>query len=177
MKYLIFYLLSFFIIVDQASGEFLNTTDHRCLQDSIISSYNNLERGKVYIYLVPETYKITVTDISCVIGYKFLDMVDQLPNRFVIGIMSKDFKQAHIIQWDLNKNIFITLDVSGVDITGPYNGIFTIYPEPLKRIKDIFINNKFPQKEQISIEYRKIFKQNYINASYVDLWKIALGKQ
>jgi hypothetical protein len=112
--------------------------------------YKDTKKGEVIFHTPMSDYKPTVTDLACVVGVEFINRVDNVPNKAVIGIVSKDYRYFYAIQWNLDDNYFLIIESSfpgaiTMNHDTEWLGTFTKYPYPLMRLKEIITKKPLPE--------------------------------
>lgn len=121
--------------------------------------------GEVVAYVVPNSYQITVTNVACLLGIEFLKRVNQVPNKLVVGIVKEDFSSGYLVQWNLEDDYFLLIEST------EGKGVFTKYPGPLDRIKEIMTDQPFPKPSELPATVQKRFQRNYTTVNLESLLK------
>ena len=154
---LILWLLSPYIATGQENN--------KCYDSSWeVSVYSHKTRGEVVLYLVPIGYKITPTNLACISVLEVIKRRKNMPNKLTVGLISKDYTEAFLIKWDLKNNRFILIETH---TTTKYSteGKFVVYPNPLKRLKEVLLVKRFPTPDQLPAHLRKKFKTNILTST------------
>jgi len=130
---------------------------------------------QVVIYKTPNNYSITATNASCVSVKEFLSSTNNLPQKMIVGLISEDGRNAFLTKWSVKENYLMLIEVSIPPNEYIGEGSFTMYPDPLKRIKDIMLAKKLPTSESLPLHLRNKFKTNYIETSVFQLKAILNG--
>jgi hypothetical protein len=129
------------------------------------SEYTHPKRGDVSLYLVPDNYDISPTNLACVTIVSLLERRSNVPNKMITGLITEDFKKAFIVKWSIKQNTLVLLEIDIPDLFDSWEGKFTIYPEPLKRLKELMIVRRFPTPKQLPPHLRNKFKTNFMVSS------------
>lgn len=121
------------------------------------SSFEN-DRGLNIIYSI-EPDQINTNMLACIVGSEFLAAASNFPERMLVGLVSKDLETFTMIQIDILKDRFTLVSIEN-EI-----GSFITYPQPLQRIKEIFIQKKFPTQKELGPVLRRKFSANTVIAS------------
>ena len=130
-----------------------------------ISKYSHATRGDVVLYKVPSAYTISPTNLSCITILEVLDRRVNMPDKLTVGLVSEDYREAFLIKWDLNNSRLILIEAHIPASANVTNGKFTIYPDPLKRIRELLLVKQFPVVDDLPPHLRIEFKTNYVNIS------------
>ena len=87
-----------------------------------------------------------------------------MPDRMLVGLAREDGRQAFFARWAIRGSFTL------VEVTIPENeytglGLFTVYPQPLSRIKEIITTKRFPTQEELPVHLRHKFKINNVSTS------------
>lgn len=129
----------------------------------------------VVIYKVPTDYSITATNLSCVLVKEFLSSTNNLPTQAVVGLISEDGRSAFLAKWSMKEDYLMFIEAHIAPLEYTTEGLFTIYPQPLQRIKDIMLAKKLPMPEDLPLCVRNKFKTNYVETSIFQLKALLKG--
>ena len=152
LKFVIFLLICFSSAVAHA----------RCNLDFIdLVEYSDNKKGEVFAFQLHSEYEMKIDTIVCLFSDIFLNKVANIPNRSTIVITNHDYSLGFIIQWDFREETFLLIDVNEKE----EKAIYQLYPEPLKRIKEIFTSEPFPPLDKLPANQRSLYKTNMIKFS------------
>lgn len=136
--------------------------------------YKSSRGEQVVMYKVEETLATSATDLACILGTEFLKRVQDFPDKIIIGITSGS--SLMLVKWNIKEDFILLIEVTIP--AGEYRGtgVFTKYPQPLERIKEIMTNKPFPKKEELSPHLRLKFKQNLVQVSKKTLENLMSGE-
>lgn len=159
MKWLIFLIPFIFVSVAQAN-------DSTCFDASWKQvRYENDRRGSVTFYVTPAGYKPTATNLACIFGIEFLQTVNNVPEKAVVGLISEDYRNLTLIQWNLKDDYLLMLEAYIPENMLAWTGNYTKYPQALTRIKEIIINKPFPKPNELPRHVMKRIRINYVEAT------------
>jgi len=129
------------------------------------SQYSHKSRGEVILYKVPTNYDISPTNLACITVLALIELRKNVPNSMVVGLITEDFRQAFIVKWSIADNMFVLLEVYIPENQISSQSKFTVYPNPLKRIRELMVVSRFPTPDELPPQFKKKFKTNYMVTS------------
>jgi hypothetical protein len=148
----------------------LGLDSNECFNENWKSvEYYDLDKGQVTLYKTPIGYKITATNATCILIKDFVSKANRVPMNSVIGLISEDYRQALIVKWNLEEDYLLLIEASIDQLEYRTIGKFVMYPSPLERIKEVVLNKKFPNPEDLKAPLRRKFKTNYLEISVFQL--------
>lgn len=129
-------------------------------------------RGQTVIYETPSEYKLTSTNLACVVATELITRASKVPARMTVGLVSTDGRQGFIVKWDRDESIFVIMEtiISPKEYRG--TGTFTVYPDPLERISNIITSTRFPKEHELPLHVRHKLRRNTMNTSVFQLRKL-----
>jgi hypothetical protein len=97
---------------------------------------------------------------------------NNFPNKLIVGLVSSDFRDAYIFKISVEENKFIVVESHIPQGQDHGEGYFVVFPEPLKRIKEVILTKKFPTKDELPAHFRKHFKTNKMFTSTFHLYTL-----
>lgn len=134
--------------------------------------YTDENKGSVIFYVTPLGYEVTSTNLACLFGIEFLQHVNDLPLKAVIGIISSDFRFLTLLQWNLIDDYLLLIDTNIPKNMQSWTGTYIKYPEAKTRIKEILINKPFPRPNELPLNLQIKFKMNFIQTSIISNKKL-----
>jgi hypothetical protein len=129
-------------------------------------------RGKVVLYVPPADYYLTSTNLACITAIQVLRHRNKMPPKMLVGLISKDLRQAFLAQWSFKRNRFTIFEAKIPIGTSEALGTFISFPEPLYRLREIMTVRKFPTKEELPIHLQDKYKLNYVHTSREQLKRV-----
>lgn len=134
--------------------------------------YTHEVRGEVKLFITPLNYKITATNLACIIAIEVLKRVDNMPSKMTLGLVSIDYRNTFMVQWSFPEDRFTIIEASIPPREYRTVGIFTMYPEPLSRIKEVMIVKRMPRMDELPAYLQHNFKTNYVPTTLMQIRKL-----
>ena len=104
------------------------------------TTYTSTVRGTVVFHITPPEFSVTSEDLVCLVGNELIRNADNVPNRFVVGLINENLTKVNLLQWDLEKNFLIILEVIIPDGQEVGDGTTITYSNPLDRLSELLIS-------------------------------------
>jgi len=168
VKKLIILLLSLYLLPAAALAN-----ENQCFNaDWPVTSYTHKSRGEVIIYRTPETYNITSTNLACVAAIQVVEHRKKMPKKMLVGLISQDYRRAFLAQWSFSDDRFVIIEVNIPSTEYKVNGVFITFPEPLARLREMMVVEKFPKVEDLPTHLQHKYKINYLPTTLMQLKSI-----
>lgn len=150
--------ISFLLFISCTSISVQAQTTNSCMHYKKRHVIYSETRGNVVIYTIDQNQPLQFKEISCVFNVEFLSQVYQVPQKMRVVVTSEDYRKSGVIQYSLPDKTFAVSSLSIPVDRDSEIGIFINYPDPLKRIKELLISKKFPDKKQLPAHKRSVYK-------------------